>query len=241
MTEERKETSYTDYVSIGLHYLQTQKYYLIFNVIIAIILIITQAINWYFIINVPNNVRPPPLDVHTPLIILIVISIILVIYIIYFTRFLVQLTKYKKLELSNEETQGTNDELENPEAILGESTSITETIYILNDMVNKLQLLFILTLVMSFVYLIWFVRYFIQDLSILQIVTLSSPPPPPQPGHPFLPPPPPNTRIFNYVTVIALFLFLLINLRYFLKWHRKFSKLSQLEKQIYDELDLDSL
>ncbi len=242
MTETRKEFTYTEYLSIGFRYLQTQKNHLLFNLIILAILLLAQLINWFFIINVPANVRPQPLEVHTPLFILFIISIILIWYVFYLYKLLVQLTKYKELESKKENGFKFDDDIvpiEELEQQKGNSTSITETLYIIDEMINKLQLLFITTLVFSFIYLLWFIRFFIQDLTLFEIITLSSPRPPPI-GPTRIPPPPPITRLFNYITILALFLFLLTNLRYYLNWHRKFANLEELEKKIYDELDLDS-
>ena len=210
--------------------------------IILVILLIAQAINWFFNINVPENVRPPPLEVHTPLFILLIISFVMIVYVYYFYKFMIQLTEYKNLLKVKDGTLGVQNESQvsqgrNLSESTESSTSLTKTMYSLNDMVERLKLLFAIVLILSFFYILWFFQFFIQDLTIIQIFTFQTPPPPP--GGPFMPPPPPFNRLFNYITVIALVLFFIINLRYYYKWHEKTSKLKELEIEIYNELNLD--
>ena len=210
--------------------------------IILVILLIAQAINWFFNINGPVIVRPPPLEVHTPLFILLIISFVMIVYVYYFYKFMIQLTEYKNLLKVKDGTLGVQNESQvsqgrNLSESTESSTSLTKTMYSLNDMVERLKLLFAIVLILSFFYILWFFQFFIQDLTIIQIFTFQTPPPPP--GGPFMPPPPPFNRLFNYITVIALVLFFIINLRYYYKWHEKTSKLKELEIEIYNELNLD--
>jgi hypothetical protein len=223
---------------LGITYIRSQQKSLIGSLIYPLVTIVIQVLNFIFMLNLtrppphqnpdllpPQILQnpPPPLfafDFLTPIIIFIILAVVAlwkVVFVFGLRNKAIAFQEYQhKLTRVNP-----GDEESGPENY-GPSESLTSLFYRLVKYMEWIQRLSLMMYCVFIIYIQWYIRYFLMLFGII-------------PGA--LP------RLFdvmfwvNLADQIGLIFFLIPDLRQFIHWHRKLSRLRDFEQKISLEFD----
>lgn len=230
-TKSKERTVRNNDISYGgLSYIKNQRNYLIINAIVPIYCIIVQAFNLLFtllFILKLGEIVPEFKRAKTPFFLIDALtpSLLFLVFIIFSIINLYFLLKWRKIVYQYEYQQ------QNPDLAEGNVT-LTHLFYNIIDIMENLKKAFFALNVFFVFYLQWFFRFFIDQL---QVVLWRK-------GFPSL-----DLDSFrsiqtwlNLILQILLVIYLFMNWRHFIRWNKKLTKLKDLERQIYKELDFDN-
>jgi hypothetical protein len=227
-----QEISFPQLSTLGLEYLRRQRHYLIISLFYPFFTIVLQVFNTIFIIDVLNRFAgplggpsspvhfqaPPLVDVLTPSIILIVLAIVAFVKLTYVFKLRKKVGAFEKQPRQDtfkeaDLDEGTPNSPEEPEVAL------TDLFYDLADHIELLQKISIIFYIGCCVYLEWFIRYFLLQFTAFHMLPLF------------------HNVVFwlNFADFIALILFLIVDVRQFVRWRKKLKRLHQYERRIYAE------
>jgi len=227
--ESKKHSYYQDIEDNGLKYIEGQKRYLIFTAIFPIYAIIVQIFN---IITSINKIPRPPgnpaglpileprniYDILTPTIIFLVISTFALMKFIFLFIWMKKVHKYE-IQKKILEIDKKNEEIEK---LRYSAPTLTQLFYDIVDHMQLIRIVFIILNIVFIFYLQWSVGFLLDFFGLIT--------------HPN---PPPNNifHLLNTIAEFGLIWYMVFEWKHFLKWNKKIQNLTQLEKQIYDELE----
>jgi ABC-type multidrug transport system fused ATPase/permease subunit len=228
---------------LGLHYLKHQITMIIIPVLFSVYTLVIQAINILFLTDIlrgldPSHLPPPPpppgqpplIDQLTPTLVIIIFAIFVIIK----GRFLIKLRRYiVHYELQQKSLKNDNSFDENPFNESQEDTNSTDVrssskftlatiFYKVIDHMELLQKISICLYIVFIFYSQWYIRYFLSLFGLI--------PGPLQNWDDII-------FLLNFLNQLALFLYIIFDLRQFLKWHSKLKRLKKLEQTVSEEFE----
>ncbi len=229
--------SYHQLSTLGLDYLHRQNHTLILSLIYPLFTLILQIFNTFFILNIffhppghpppdfiPHDMfRIPFLDELTPTLVFIVLAVVALIKIslIFNIRKNVILFAERQDQKNKLTEIGNADDIRN-EKSNSDKISLTDIFYNFANHLQTIQKLSIFLYIICFFFVQWYIRYFLLLFG----------------GFPG--PIPTFNNImyyFNLGDFIGLILFLIPDVRQFIRWNKKLSKLKSFEQRIYSEFE----
>ncbi|MHA1867381.1 MAG: hypothetical protein ACTSVB_08550 [Candidatus Heimdallarchaeaceae archaeon] len=199
----------------GVKYLLKESHFLKLSVLIPLFVLLVQLINVVFIILFP----PPPPQFRPfnliPLLIMIIISFVIIIHYITvqsWNREIQHYLEFQKLHLEKK------SELFEKQRASTSTYSLSKIMYRTIEHIKKFKWSFIAINFIFLFYLYWVVRGFINRSDVHS---------PPFPLH-----------ILNIISQFLLFVYLLLQWNFTLRWIKKEKKLKELEKTIASELEI---
>ena len=229
---ESRSSSFTKIEKEGLFFIDSQKRFLVWSAILPIFIILIQIANIIFLIMNPPPPGRPSLHREAPRIIEILspLWIMIIIALFVLTNFFFLLRWQKKVQqyYHQEETfdkliKSSPDEIDSSTKFI----SLSQITYDIIQHIKKIRKIFLLMNAIAVFYFLWFVSRIVFRLALGRLLFRG---PPAQ--FPLI------LIILNILAQISLLIYLVFQWKFFRKWDLKISKLTTLEKRIYEELEL---
>ncbi|MHA1973917.1 MAG: hypothetical protein ACTSW1_13045 [Candidatus Hodarchaeales archaeon] len=230
MKEEVKVNydSYSKLESGGLNYIRNQRHYLLLSVIVPVYCVFVQLVNLTITLYYLFNVRQFPVapsfkrigfvllfDVFSPFIVLIIFSFFAILHFTYLWKWNKNVQRYEHYSRTDVDDH---------------NVSLTSIFYDIIENMEQIRKIFIVLIVVFVFYLQWFFRAFLTEIITIISVYRHG-----------LGPLRIIAPILNLSVQIIIALYIILNYRHFKRWSGKLSRIKNLERQIYDELESKSV